>query len=950
MLQFIKNKITNKKLLNLSLLVGVILLAGLLCVYPMFREGSLNKLLLTMFEDYIEESETYPAVINRNGLLTEGEFTSVDALLKEMDGYEKVWSQYLGASVIEREQLMHVAGGSANTSFGDKSRVVTLGYMPNLYDHADVVYGVSAEEADTSENEYVKRALDKGAYPVVISEVTMDKYGLVVGEELSFKFRLYDDDEDEQLFVITGIIEEREDEGIFWFNRLEQNEKMLFMCQDAFEKAVLESGRYELHYDLNVMYDYTYFNCDNASDSLYYLNQFKELDEHVYPNFDNILSGYLEQEKAISVILLTFELPIVALLLLFLYMISGRILEMETTEISMLKSRGVSRGKIIGLYVSQSSIISVFGCIIGLPVGYFMCKLAASTNAFLSFSLKDISVYRPTIMMLPFAGIAFVLSVLFMTLPVISLSRLTITDRKGIRISTNNKPFWEKYFIDIILLGISGYLLYNYYKQSDALSAEIIGGGTVDPVIFLDSTLFILSCGLVFIRLSGYLVRLINRIGRKKWSPANFVAFLQIIRGVGKQGFISVFLVMTIAMGVFNANLARTVNENAENRTRYNIGADLQMQEKWKLTVVRADPSDPHPLWSYTEPDFERYKELSELGVEKMTRVIYDTNTDIIVNKKAEKGNTLMAINTKEFGETARLQDGVNDTHWFNYLNKLADAPTGVLISSNLAGKYELKEGDKIKYERYSPTSSEPYKTVESKICGIVDAFPGYESTSYTTKDDGTVEMHDNFLIVANYATVVNDFTITPYSIWMRLKDGADPAKIKSAIEEKGAEITAFKDLDEEIQIQRDSAMIQITNGMFSIGFIISLLICAVGFLIYWVLTIKERELLYGIYRAMGMSMREILKMLTTEQIFSSLLAALSGFGVGAITTMLFTKLISIVYLPRKHNLPIEIFIKPDDSIKMIIIIVAAFTICFAVMSKTIKDMNITKALKMGED
>lgn len=948
MLQFIRNKIKNKKLLNLSLLVGVILLAGLLCVYPMFREGSLNKLLRTMFEDYIEEQEQYPAVISRNGLLNAGEFTSSDALLKEMEDYENVWSQYLACPVVERQQLMRVTGGSANTSFSDKSRIVNVGYLPNLYDHADVVYGVSAEEAETSDNEYVKTAIANGAYPCTISEITMDKYGLVVGEELSFRFKTYSD-EPPQVFVITGIVEEREDEGTFWYNRLENNEKMLFVRKDDFDKIVIDS-EYEMHYELDIMFDFSYINCNNASDCLYYLNKFRELDEHVYPNFDNILSSYLEQEKAISVILLTFELPIVALLLLFLYMISGRILEMETTEISMLKSRGVSRIKIIGLYVAQSSIIAFFGCIIGLPVGYFMCKLAAGTNAFLSFSLKDVSIYSPTIMMLPFAGIALVLSVLFMTLPVISLSKLTITDRKGLKVSLHNTPFWEKYFIDVLLLLVSGYLLYNYYKQSDALSAQIIGGGSIDPVIFLDSTLFILSCGLVFIRLTGYLVRLINKIGAKKWSPANFVAFLQIIRGVGKQGFISVFLVMTIAMGVFNANLARTVNENSEIRTRYNVGADLQLKEKWKLTVIRADPSDPHPLWSYSEPDFERYRFLEDMGVEKMTRVIYDTNTDIIVNKKAEKGNTLMAINTKEFGETARLQDGATDVHWFNYLNKLAQSPNGVLISSNLAEKYKLKEGDKIKYERYSPTSSDPYKTVENAICGIVDAFPGYESTAYVTNEDGTVSARDNYLIVANYATVVNNFTITPYSIWMRLKDGSDVGAIKTAIEGTGAEISSFVDLEEEVQSQRDSAMIQITNGMFSIGFIISLLICAVGFLIYWVLTIKERQLLYGIYRAMGMSMREILKMLITEQTFSSMLAALSGFGVGAVTTLLFTKLISIVYLPRKHNLPIEIFVRPDDIIKMVIIIAAAFAVCFVVMSKTIKDMNITNALKMGED
>ena len=100
------------------------------------------------------------------------------------------------------------------------------------------------------------------------------------------------------------------------------------------------------------------------------------------------------------------------------------------------------------------------------------------------------------------------------------------------------------------------------------MSLEIISNGNVDPIVFLDSSLFILGCGLVALRLIHYIVRLIYKIGQKKWKPAQYVAFLQIIRSSRKQGFISVFLVMTIAMGIFNANLARSVNVNMEDRDR----------------------------------------------------------------------------------------------------------------------------------------------------------------------------------------------------------------------------------------------------------------------------------------------------------------------------------------------------------------------------------------------
>lgn len=948
MLHFIKNKIKNKKLLNLSLLSGVILLAAFLCIYPMFREGSLNKLLQTLFENHVETENEFPAVLTREGIVEDPENAHLEAIISEMEGYEDTWNNSLNLPVVQRQRIIYCKGGAADSVFGDKTKIVSLGNIPDMYEYVDLVHGIRAEDARSSENEMIKNALAKGAYPCVISQACMDNYGYVVGESLEFKFRMYGDSESVS-FVVVGIIEEKEEDGYFFHKRLADYYDTLFVSDSDMEAIFSENSVVSIEYLENLMYDYTKISADQVAGTLDCINQIKSRDDRVKEHFSPILVAYGEQEKAISVILLTFELPIVALLLLFLYMISRRILEMETTEIAMLKSRGIKRGKIIKLYVIQSSIIAFTGCVIGLPAGYGMCKLAAGTDAFLSFTLKNVSIYKPTIWMIPFAGIAFLLAVLFMTLPVIRLSKLTITERKSLKLSLKLKPLWENWFLDILLLVISSYLLYNYYKGKTTMANEIISGGSIDPVLFLDSSLFILACGLLMLRLVGYLVRLIYRIGRKKWKPDNYMAFLQIIRSSRKQGFISVFLVMTIAMGIFNANLARTVNDNMEQRTAYNIGSDLRIEEKWKLKLIKLDSGEY--LWSYKEPDFGRFEDLKDLGVISKTRVIIDENSDFTINSKVEKGNTLMAINTREFGETASMSGELNDEHWYEYLNRLAKVPAGCIISRNLADKYNLKEGDEITYSRYSPVNKKKtYVSSRLKIVGIVDAFPGFESTVYNTKADGGVEEQDKYLVVANYSNVVNSCYLTPYTIWMKLSPEADSKAIIDAIENKEIILKSYEDKSANIIEQRNSAMIQITNGMFSVGFIVSLLICAVGFLIYWILTIRERELLYGIYRAMGMSMKEIFRMLFTEQIFSTFLSILSGFGVGMLTTFLFTKLLSIVYLPRKHNIPISVVTLPEDVIKIVGILLVAFVICIGIMRKIIKNMNITKALKMGED
>ena len=123
-----------------------------------------------------------------------------------------------------------------------------------------------------------------------------------------------------------------------------------------------------------------------------------------------------------------------------------------------------------------------------------------------------------------------------------------------------------------------------------------------------------------------------------------------------------------------------------------------------------------------------------------------------------------------------------------------------------------------------------------------------------------------------------------------------------------------------------------------------------IGFLIYWITSIKQRELLFGIYRAMGMSMHEINKMLINEQMFSSVLASLAGYGVGAAATALFVKLVAVVYLPEAHNIAISITVNLFDILKLTIVIVVMFVICFIVLRTILKKMNITQALKLGED
>ena len=98
------------------------------------------------------------------------------------------------------------------------------------------------------------------------------------------------------------------------------------------------------------------------------------------------------------------------------------------------------------------------------------------------------------------------------------------------------------------------------------------------------------------------------------------------------------------------------------------------------------------------------------------------------------------------------------------------------------------------------------------------------------------------------------------------------------------------------------------------------------------------------------MSLKDVNGMLINEHIFSTFLSVIAGGVVGMVSTLLFVKLFGIVYLPEKHNLDIYIYFEMGDIIKLSVVIVLMILVCILVLRKLLKSLNITQALKLGEE
>jgi putative ABC transport system permease protein len=126
------------------------------------------------------------------------------------------------------------------------------------------------------------------------------------------------------------------------------------------------------------------------------------------------------------------------------------------------------------------------------------------------------------------------------------------------------------------------------------------------------------------------------------------------------------------------------------------------------------------------------------------------------------------------------------------------------------------------------------------------------------------------------------------------------------------------------------------------------MLICAVGFLIYWIMSVQGRVLQFGIFRAMGLSKGSVIGMLITEQGLVSGTAIFFGVFLGNLASYFFVPLFQLVYSSADQPVPFRIISDPSDATKVYVVLGILLLLCVAVLIKMILSIRIDQAVKAG--
>ncbi len=930
MLRFVFRKMISKKWMVLALLIGNILLVAITATNPMYTQASLQRTLETSFQTALAEKNKYPFTVTVTASRTSQVFELEQILPAVVESY--------GIPLSDGVVCFETGTTSTESNLEREDRKTTslaLGSLSNLNDHITIIEGTLPSTAPDAD----------GIIDVAVSQGGMVSMNLLLGEILTFT-RLTEEGEEPFRVRIAGVFRNSDSSDTYWVKSPAAYSQMLFMDENLFREIFVDGGKTVVKGTWYLMFDYLEMDAAKAQDVLDLTAVYAEsiggkTGQEYRNNFEELLTEFVKTSRKVSTTLWVLQVPIYVLLVAFLFLVAWQMMTMEQAEIAVLRSRGVSRIQIIGIYLLESLITAAIAVLIGLPISPLLVQVLGSSNSFLEFVGRRALSPVYTAQVFAYVGVAVLVSVITMLIPVVLYSRQSIVNQKQTKSRKTRNVSWQRLVLDLAVLGISLYGLFTFNNQKEYLAEQVLEGASLDPLLFLSSSLFMLGAGLVAMRLIPLFVSVIFYLFQKKMSPAVYASFLRVMRAKDMQGFIMVFLIMTIALGIFDATAARTVNSNEERNRSYMDGADIVFLEKWKDNSGALE-QDPSLELEYTEPDYNRYTKLPE--VESITKVLVDNGGTINVSGGAGKIQNIkiMGIHTKEFGETAWFDPELLPRHWYEYLNAISQDARAILVSSNFHEKYGYNVGDVINYK--GRTGS----WVSGIIYGFVDYWPGYNASTWSRGSDGLFTERSNYLIVANLSQLQAAWGITPYQVWM--KTGRESQFLYRFAEEEGIEFRSFTDTAADIVELKNDPLIQGTNGMLTVGFIVVLILCTVGFLIYWILSIRSRELQFGIFRAMGMSMREIITMLLVEHVFISGLSIAAGAFVGWLTGKLFMPLIQIAYSSYDMALPLVVQSEAMDHIRLAVIITVMILACLTVLATMIRRMKIAQALKLGED
>ncbi|MCC7208884.1 MAG: hypothetical protein IT323_16360, partial [Anaerolineae bacterium] len=265
-------------------------------------------------------------------------------------------------------------------------------------------------------------------------------------------------------------------------------------------------------------------------------------------------------------------LPVAGLILYFVTMLAGMLVDRQQQEDVTLSSRGMSRRKLVGLHALMWLILAGAALAMGMALAPLVVQLIGHTSSFLRFDADTppLEVVFTTQALL--AGLAT--GLLAASSGLVMAWRTTgrsINQFKRAQ-ARSGSAWWQRFYLDIAILGVAAYVYYSLNARGGlSTGAE---NPFSDPLVFLAPTLFSLGMTLLFLRLYPFVLRVLGRLLGLTTDIALLMALREITRSIVRYRGTLLMMCFTLSLIGYSASMASTLDRSLTDVSEYEVGAE----------------------------------------------------------------------------------------------------------------------------------------------------------------------------------------------------------------------------------------------------------------------------------------------------------------------------------------------------------------------------------------
>ncbi|MHA2320506.1 MAG: FtsX-like permease family protein [Candidatus Thorarchaeota archaeon] len=574
-------------------------------------------------------------------------------------------------------------------------------------------------------------------------------------------------------------------------------------------------------------------------------------------------------------------LPIILLALFFSVFAADTFMAPRSVEVGIIRSKGASYSQVSTVFLWESAVIAALSVALGLLFSVLFAPLIPSSTSFMTFDwtvymfyLSNTVVSFNTIVRA--IGLTIVPSLLF----ILYLARRAASTEISLTLAEVTEDSTEQSEAHGFTIGASIFLL--------ALVVVMMFFLPRHPILFLlelglgtAAWFFIAYNGsrISRIGLAGLSGRLSFILGQKNLISAGYLKMRK-----GRIIPLMIVLALTMSSTIAFAVQSESLRVDLNREVSYSLGSDLRID----CTIRELNFS--HDLEAYD-------------GINNVTPVLRTwgrIGPDLL---------SIEALNPNEYAAIGKFdQSSFYGVSSESVLSALAAIPNGIILSEFHAVRWNKTIGDVLNLEMSDVGDTQ---IVEFIVTGVVYSAPGfgYASDVYVPYSAlgagfGFSSGYDGFALT-NLGFI--EGVIDEHEATLFMADLDDNANRTFLLEELSALSGVNPNTPEEFDLKTHSLQtalfLNTIEGLFSIGFVMSLTLSVFALSISLGSVVRERRKEYAIMRAIGGSKRQVVSMVFSEftgvviasLALSLVLGAVFGYVMGLLLNLMspFSRILS---------------------------------------------------------